>query len=166
MATTDPHTAEPIRHGDHPPAASFFVAGRAAPGGSKRGIIHRHTGKVVMIDMGKGNKTWRARVAAEARMAFPRPPLDGPLEVWFDFVIARPKRHFRTGRFSEVLRPEYHHVLPTGPADVLKLARAAEDALTGVVWADDALIVSEHLTKRYGDQPGVHIVVKRIEVLR
>jgi Holliday junction resolvase RusA-like endonuclease len=111
---------------------------------------------------GARNKAWRAAVAREARRAFAGPLLDGPLELWLAFTIRRPKRFYRTGRFSEVLRPEYHNVLPTGPADVLKLARAVEDALTGVLWVDDALIVSEHLEKRYGDEPGVKVVVRRV----
>lgn len=31
--------------------------------------------------------------------------------------------------------------------DVLKLARGVEDALTGIVWRDDAQIVNESLSK-------------------
>ena len=34
--------------------------------------------------------------------------------------------------------------------DVLKLARGVEDALTGIVWRDDAQIVNESLNKVVG----------------
>jgi hypothetical protein len=37
----------------------------------------------------------------------------------------------------------------------LKLARAAEDALTGVLWLDDSQIVDERISKAYGDDVGL-----------
>jgi hypothetical protein len=49
--------------------------------------------------------------------------------------------------------------------DLLKVARAVEDSLSGVAFADDAAIVVEHLVKRYldvdaGEQIGVHISIE------
>lgn len=149
---------------DRPPAASFFVPGVPRPAGSKRAFAHRTTGKIVVLDMsGKPGKTWRGKVAAAGRKHFAGPLLDGPLELWLAFTIPRPKRHYRTGRFSEVLRPVCQRELPTGPADVTKLIRSVEDALTKVIWVDDSQIVKQTATKTYGDTPGVHVVVRRVE---
>jgi len=44
---------------------------------------------------------------------------------------------------------------------VLKLARAVEDALTGVIWADDAQIVDEVIRKRYG-RPCLQIWIRPV----
>jgi len=42
---------------------------------------------------------------------------------------------------------------------VLKLARGVEDALSGILYMDDAQIVSERLTKLYGSPARVEITV-------
>jgi predicted short-subunit dehydrogenase-like oxidoreductase (DUF2520 family) len=47
---------------------------------------------------------------------------------------------------------------------VLKLARGVEDALTGIVWRDDAQIVVEHLEKRYGSPARCEVRVKYLGV--
>jgi Holliday junction resolvase RusA-like endonuclease len=49
---------------------------------------------------------------------------------------------------------------PTTRPDALKLARAAEDALTGIIWTDDAVTVDLTIKKRYGELPGVNITVR------
>jgi Holliday junction resolvase RusA-like endonuclease len=49
--------------------------------------------------------------------------------------------------------------------DVLKLARAVEDALTGILYRDDAQIVTEVLRKRYGDPPRVEIRLSPVATL-
>jgi Holliday junction resolvase RusA-like endonuclease len=51
---------------------------------------------------------------------------------------------------------------PVARPDALKLARAAEDALTGIVWADDAQIVVERLGKVFGPREGCRVRVRRL----
>lgn len=144
---------------------SFFVAGKAVPGGSKRGFAFRRgNGRlgVSMMDAGKGNAEWKAWVKFTAmRTMEGRALFDGPLELTLVFVRQRPGRHFdRKG----LIRPKAMGEQPTGPPDVLKLARAVEDGCNGIVWVDDRLIVKETLTKRYagqGEKSGVHVWVKR-----
>ena len=45
---------------------------------------------------------------------------------------------------------------------LLKLTRAVEDALTGLVWRDDAQVVDEVLSKRYGAPERVEVRVWRV----
>lgn len=45
---------------------------------------------------------------------------------------------------------------------MLKLARAAEDALTGILWRDDAQICDEVIRKRYGEPARVEIEVRTL----
>lgn len=160
MTLSDP-PPEPL-YGDHPPAFRLFVAGVPAPGGSKRAFAHRTTGRVIVLDDCKRNKGWRQHVAAEARRAFAGPKLTGPLEVWATFVVPRPRDHLGTGRNADAVKAKAPRH-PTKKPDLTKLWRAFEDALTGVVWVDDAQIVSQRVTKAYGETPGVRVAVFRVE---
>jgi Holliday junction resolvase RusA-like endonuclease len=51
-------------------------------------------------------------------------------------------------------------IAPPVKPDVLKLARAVEDAMSGIIYKDDAQIVTERLCDRYGILPGVAIQVE------
>ena len=73
------------------------------------------------------------------------------------FRLLRPKGHYR-GEIVRELRvsaPVYHIIRP----DALKLGRAVEDALSGIVYQDDAQIIDEHIRKIYGPPVGVTIRV-------
>lgn len=142
------------------PTIDFFVPGLPSPGGSKT-AFRTPTGRIVVTDSAKRNKGWRSVVAGLAMDAHPGPPLDGPLLVLLDFVVLRPRGHFGTGRNAGTVKPSSPSH-PTVKPDVLKLARAAEDALTGVLWRDDCLTVDLRLTKSYGPAPGVRV---RVQVL-
>ncbi len=127
----------------------FVVHGEPAPGGSKRAFPHRSTGKMVVVDDAKGNKRWRQQVAAEAVKT-----LEGKqwtvsayksiLKVAFTFYLKRPQAHYRGDRLR-LDAPVYHTKRP----DTTKLIRSTEDALTGILWNDDAQIVIQSAMKRY-----------------
>lgn len=139
---------------------SFFVPGKPAPGGSKRGFVTK-TGKVAMVDMGKNNKEWRSDVRAAALMAYQGQPLTQALCVLTIFLMQRPKSHYGTGKNADKLKPDAP-IWHTSAPDTTKLFRSTEDALTGIIWNDDAQIVQQKLTKRYttGDEiPGAMIEV-------
>lgn len=130
---------------------AFTALGFAQPGGSKRAFRHNHTGRIIVADDNRKAKPWQAVVASAGHEAMAgRALLDGPLAVRIVFFQPRPKGHFGSGRNSAVLKPS----APPRPIvrpDVLKLSRTVEDALTGVCWRDDSLIVSEKLEKHYGE---------------
>lgn len=140
----------------------FTVHGNPQTAGSKRAFAFKRRdgslGSQVTDDNPKG-KAWRSQVVDAARQVFGGDLLRGPLGVSFTFFRPRPKGHFGTGRNADKLKasaPDH----PTTKPDVLKLARCAEDALTGVVWADDAQIVDESLSKRYGEPARMEVVVR------
>lgn len=141
----------------------FEVYGNPATAGSKRGFVRG--GKAVVVDDCKRNKPWQQEVSWTVRSQYNGPLLIGPLMVQLAFYLQRPASHFRTGRFKNELRvgaPEQHTQKP----DALKLARSVEDALTGVLWGDDAQIVEEQIYKFWceqrTDRPGVVISVRRL----
>jgi Holliday junction resolvase RusA-like endonuclease len=144
---------------------SFWVPGIPAPGGSKRAIPYRgRDGKthVAVKDMGVRNKDWRATVAQVAESHYQGEPFRGPLAVTFEFVAVRPKGHYtKSGRRLRTSAPMY----PTVRPDALKLARSTEDALTGILWADDSQTVQLTTRKVYGPQAGCRVEVVLIESL-
>jgi Holliday junction resolvase RusA-like endonuclease len=136
------------------PDFDLWVHGTPQPAGSKR-----HVGGGRIIDSNPKAGRWKdvvAQAAGEARAGAPL--MRGPIEVRFTFFRARPKAHFTTRGELRGSAPEW----PTTKPDVLKLARGVEDALTGVVYADDALIVRELLEKHYGETECVHIEIREL----
>lgn len=138
------------------PIVTFTVVGRQIPRGSKKAIPKFKDGKWVgniIVDSSEdsGGREWMSQVRDDAIRAWGdfRKPLEGPIGIRIDFVRLRPLGHFRTGKNAQLLRQD-SPIHPTGWPDVLKLARAIEDCLSSVIYRDDAQIVTELLTKRYG----------------
>lgn len=149
----------------NPPLLTLKILGHAEPAGSKRAFaIRKGNGDFVLrngvpaisvVDDNPKSKGWKKLVAAEARKLWRgRDLLEGPVRLDVTFVRPRPGYHFGTGRNAGVLKPDAPTWCTVKP-DALKLARAVEDALTGVVWKDDAQIVDERLLKAYGAPEGV-----------
>lgn len=143
-----------------PAALAFFVPGIPAPGGSKRAFAIKkggvYTGRTVVFDdAGQRNKDWRKACVVFAEQQAPRELFRGPLRVDFDFVMPRLKAHFRSNGALKEGAPRWHTVKP----DRTKVTRSTEDALKGIIWADDAQIVAGSTTKAYGDKPGCRVTV-------
>jgi Holliday junction resolvase RusA-like endonuclease len=150
IMTSEPGTAE----------LAVVVYGSAKPAGSKKGFRVPGTNHVRITDDNPKSKPWKLQVAQIAGEAMAgRELLEGPLEVSFQFFRPRPKGHIGMKGLNAKGRSM---PFPAVKPDVLKLARAVEDALTGVVWRDDAQIVRELLAKEYGEPERVVIVVRRL----
>ena len=143
---------------------SFTVYGVPAPAGSKRGFYNKKAKRVIVTDDSKRSRPWKALVsdAAIEAMGNEAPGLmDGPLELRLCFVVPRPKGHFGSGRNAGRVR-DSAPVFPAVKPDLLKLARAVEDALSGIVYRDDAQIVKETLDKQYGSPARCEVRVYEI----
>lgn len=125
-------------------AIEFTIPGAAAPQGSKRAIRLR-TGRTVLVESSARVKPFRAVAALAATEAWRRPPTADAvgLEVAFRFV--RPKSHHKSDGSLRAGAP-----LTPGKPDIDKLLRALLDALTGVVYVDDAQVACIWATKEYG----------------
>jgi Holliday junction resolvase RusA-like endonuclease len=143
-------------------AVTFTVPGLPQPAGSKRAFAHRTTGRIVVTDANKNARSWKTDVAGVAAAAMRGAPLlEGPLELAVIFHVPRPKGHYGTGRNAGAVRA----AAPTHPTvkpDVTKLLRAVEDAMTGIVWRDDAQVVVQRAEKRYGEPARAVIAVAPI----
>ena len=139
-----------------PAVVVVTVYGLPKPAGSKRVFLVGPKGgaqrPVVTDDAGAAGKDWRVAVQHAIARVYRRGPMPCPLELTCYFTLPRPRGH--TGkRGLRASAPAY----PTTRPDVTKLLRAVEDAATGLLWADDAQIVTQAATKRYGARPGVVI---------
>lgn len=135
------------------------VPGIPQPGGSKRAFRNPHTGGIVVLDDNRKAAGWKERVALAARQAYAGEPLTCPLRVDVTFWAMRPRGHYGSGRNAERVKPSAP-LMPATKPDATKLWRSTEDALTGIVWRDDAQIVTQVVRKRYGVGPGVEIQVR------
>ncbi len=141
---------------------TFFIPGIPAPGGSKRFVgFGKKTGRAILIDAaGERNKNWRsvcAMIAAQEMTG--KEMLRTPLSVHFAFFMPRPKGHYGTKGLKQNA-PQRPFTRP----DVLKLSRSTEDALTGIVWADDSQTVHMNIAKYFADNNncGCHVSIAEL----
>lgn len=138
-------------------SVTFTVQGMAAaPQGSKR-----HVGGGRMIESSKMVKPWRQLVTAAA-IDTGAALIRGPVSMSCVFLFLRPRGHFRKDGSLKPTAPRFHHVRPDGS----KLLRSTEDALSQILYDDDARIVSGSFSKRYciGDElPGAIVTVIGLE---
>lgn len=153
---------------------SFFIKGEPRPGGSKFGqTIARKDGSLVMNargkplvvtreSQGKTNAQWKKCCAFDGKKAMGfSSPIETPLMLVVTFVMPRPNHHFVSGKRERGLRADAPVFCAKAP-DATKLLRSTEDALTGIVWRDDCLVVMQAARKIFGDVPGAHVSVTEI----
>ena len=104
-------------------------------------------------------KAFKQHLHAMAQEAYQGEPLDGPLDVSFWFyrplqksVTKAEKARRLTGEVPPVVKPDLSNYL-----------KASEDALNGVLWVDDRVIVIERCFKRYSEWPRIEVEVRKYE---
>jgi Holliday junction resolvase RusA-like endonuclease len=137
----------------------FFVAGKPETKGSTRAFMRPGMRHPVITNMNPRAKSWAAVVTSFAVDAMgSRDPMLGEVELRLRFSMPRPQAHYRTGKHAHELRPDAPTRCAKQP-DLDKLVRCAADALTGVVFRDDAQVVRIVAEKVYDERPGVHVEV-------
>ena len=154
----------------------LLIPGIPRPAGSKRSIPlkNRSTGKYVLrangapvvntVDANPKSREWKSHVSQIAAEAYQGPLLSGPIYLKAAFIFPRPKSHFRTGKYSHLLKdsaPAHHIQKP----DRTKLLRGLEDALTGIIWRDDCQVVTGPTGKVWGDQACAMVMIHELEYL-
>jgi crossover junction endodeoxyribonuclease RusA len=139
----------------------FTVLGLPQPQGSKTTVVRKGR-RPVMREDSPLTEPWRATVAARAQAAMAGRQLrSGALRMRVVFVFPRPAAHFGTGRNHGRLKASAPLYCRTRP-DVDKLLRAIGDALTGLVFRDDAQLVIVQAEKHYGEPPHAFVVVEEL----
>ena len=153
-------TESPNAANEHSPevrSVSFTVHGKAQPAGSKTAGVTK-SGRTFVRDSARRSAPWKREVAQAAGEAMQGGPLlEGPLRLGVVFAVPRPKGHYGA-RGLKPSAPEH----PTVRPDVTKLVRAVEDAMTGVVWRDDAQVVWQVAWKEYGEPAHCIVTVTQL----
>ncbi len=118
----------------------YVILGRPEPQGSTSSFIRN--GKIATTSANKKLKPWRKTLSDAVFVESGCVPYLGaglePVTVTVDFFFQKPLRAPK--------RRRHHTVKP----DVDKLLRAVLDALTGIVYRDDAQVVDARGRKHYG----------------
>lgn len=91
-------------------------------------------------------REYQRGLQAELRRFYTDLPIEGALRLELIFQVTKPKS----------VRRVYPHVKP----DIDNLTKCVLDAFNGLLWIDDAQIVSLEAMKVYHERPGVHLTVK------
>lgn len=138
---------------------TFTVPGVPVPQGSKSAFVVK--GRAVVTESNRAKlKPYRASVADAAAAAMNGGGLvTGPVRLQLVLHFPRPKSHYGRGSQAAVLRADAPAYVATRP-DAGKVARAIEDALTGIVWRDDSQVADLRVVKMYGDPPQALVSVE------
>lgn len=145
-----------------------WIPGQPRPQGSKKAFWREGMKHAGMTESSPHIGAWRSDVRTEVAKVHPGVPLVGALEVAVVFVFARPLGHHIAGNRSRPLRPDAPVFCTSRQAgDLDKLLRGIGDALTGVAWEDDDLIVRWHdPVKLWGPHAGAWLTYRPIPEAR
>tara|TARA_Y100000310_G_C20549690_1_gene747405 strand:- start:454 stop:882 length:429 start_codon:yes stop_codon:yes gene_type:complete len=128
-------------------------AGIKIPGPPKAQPRHRYRRqgrKIISYDPASSDKKKvRLVIASEWSKA----PLKGAISMIITFYCERPKSHYRTGRYSNVLKEDAPVVKTTKP-DVDNYVKFYMDCGKDILWGDDAQVVRIEAWKVYIDMDG------------
>ena len=151
QATLEPATAQRI---------IFTVLGEPKTAGSKKAFYSPKLKRAIITDDNAKSRDWKEQVASTARQVYDGELLTGALKVSLRFFRVRPAGHYNSR--GELNKTGRESIAPATRPDVLKLARCVEDALSGVVWRDDAQIVVELLVKDWGEPARCEVVIEQL----
>jgi Holliday junction resolvase RusA-like endonuclease len=134
--------------------ASFYVNGRPAPQGSKASL-----GRGRFKEQSPHLDAWRSDVRNAAMGHAGEALVSGPILVEYVFLFRRPNSHYRSNNPEREFKDGAPVWVAKAP-DLDKLQRSSNDALTGVIWVDDAQVVATLAQKRFdAEKQGAHIRV-------
>lgn len=140
------------RVGETSTVVSFTVYGIAAGKGSTTSRFVPGKGRT-FTHSPTSTKDWESLVKVVAQdHSPPGGLLEGPLQLQLRFFLPKPKS-----------APKRRRTWPDKKPDLDKLIRAVGDALTGVLYTDDARIVAITASKDYDVTPRVEIELGTVE---
>jgi Holliday junction resolvase RusA-like endonuclease len=148
---------------------TITVPGKPIAKGSAKWVKSKSTGKSVPT-RNEPLAEWQARVSEFAQTqcqrcfdratSFGGTPWAAPIYLEAEFRFIRPKHHYKGGNRERGTLKHGAPAFPIGRPDRGKLLRCIEDALTGIVYVDDAQVVKGDVSKVYGT-PGVTVWISR-----
>ena len=134
-------------------AVTITVPGEAVGKGAARFV--RQTGRAYTPAK---TQAWLARVQQAALLVAPPVPWVGPVAV--EILVVRPYLARMSAKKREAA--ERGEILPATKPDCSNYAKGVEDALSGVIFDDDAQVTDLTVRKRYGARPETRVAVRRL----
>jgi Holliday junction resolvase RusA-like endonuclease len=128
-------------------------SGLPRPQGSLRALVSASTGRA-FVKYSDSTVDHRNRLVATLRREWDAEPFAEAVAIDVHFAFERPLSHFRSGRFSDQMKPSAprDHIKP---ADLDKLVRLVGDALViAEVIADDSQIIKIRAAKEWTENRG------------
>jgi crossover junction endodeoxyribonuclease RusA len=129
----------------HLPPNRFLAFGTPSGQGSKS-LVRTRRGVPLMLEASRNLKPWRAAIARAATAA-KVPKRDGPVVVEMTVRWPRPASHFTKSGALKPCAPPFPMKI-----DADKLARAILDAMTGIAYVDDRLVVRESCGREWCEE--------------
>ncbi len=121
----------------------------------QRPRFSRHNGQVRTYD-DKRSKSYKAHVQKSVAPYAPEEPIESAIELHIDVYHQLQKSGSKQLKADKLA----HRVRPTVKPDVDNLAKGIKDALTGMIWRDDAQVVSLTVRKFYAVDPRAEITIR------
>ena len=136
-----------------PKQRSGVLEVKMKPLSQQRHKARRAGNKIFMYDPSSKDKDKFKKECAEFA---PKYPLEGPISVSMIFSMPRPRSHYRTGRYSHLLKGDVPK-LPITKPDIDNIVKFYLDAMTGAFWKDDSIVCALEATKVYAEEGLVEI---------
>jgi Holliday junction resolvase RusA-like endonuclease len=127
-------------------SVSFFVPGEPRGKQRARSGQGRHYTPKETVEAERAI-AWAAKVAMKGR-----PPFEGPLKMVVEAIYTHPASWSDKRKEATFWK--------TSKCDVDNIFKLCADALKGIVWRDDAQVVSERTMKYYGPEAGLSVVIE------
>jgi Holliday junction resolvase RusA-like endonuclease len=133
-----------------------FFGTTTGKGGRRRHFAKKDAGLIA----------WQERVAEQARLAMGvKPVVLGPVLIDMTFFRVTPPGKREGDYWSVVVEPTSEGFVKRGPSqpDLVNLFKGTEDALQGVLLANDVQTCAMRAERRYGPQDGVAVAVYALD---
>jgi crossover junction endodeoxyribonuclease RusA len=150
------------------PIYSRFIPGNPVPQPRQRHRGYIKNNKAMVQNYTAKNhpvQSWKDIIITTFIQGGLKKKITGPVKLDTTFMIPRPKSHYRTGKFSHLLKdssPKYWHIQKP---DRDNLEKAVMDALTDLgVWEDDCQACCGQPVKIWDNdnKPGCHVVIREL----
>ena len=135
------------------PLVEFILNGD--PKAQKRHRYRRTSNRIITYDPSSKDK---AALAKQMALSMPSTPFKEPVCVMLTFYMPRPKKHFRTGKFSSELKPN-HPIEHINRPDIDNLVKLFMDAGNKILWEDDCYVCGLFAKKLYSRRPRTEVEI-------
>lgn len=132
----------------------FIIEGNPRGQGRPKATIR---GRHASVYEDSKDRIYKNNLAAQVVAQRPEYIQDAPITLTALFYLPRPKYHYNS---KGQVKDRFINARPTGKPDLSNLIKGAEDALNGIVWSDDSLIVGYGDSGKHYADTKPHIVLE------